>query len=313
MRAIGANQYGGPDVLEEVELADPDVGPGQVLVRVRAAAVNPTDTYVRNGERAAVQSRQAAPPYVPGMDVAGVLEAVGPGVDTALSVGDRVMGVVIPHGRHGAYSELVALPVGSVAAAPAGTSHAEASTLPMNGLTARLALDLLGLEPGQVLGVTGAAGAFGGYVVELAKADGLVVIADASEQDEALVRTLGADVVVRRGDGVASRMLAEVPDGVHAMVDGSVQDDALFPAIRDEGGFAAVRGFDGDCPRGIRGHQIWITAYAEEQERLDRLREQVEAGVITLRVAKTMAAADAAEAHRQLEAGGVRGRFVLEF
>lgn len=313
MRAIGANQYGGPDVLEVVELPDPEPGPGQVLVRVRAAAVNPTDTYVRNGDRAAAQRQQSGPPYVPGMDVGGVLEAVGSGVDTALSVGDRVMGVVIPRGLHGAYSELIALPVGSVTAAPAGTSHAEASTLPMNALTARLALDLLALEPGQVVGVTGAAGAFGGYVVELAKADGLVVVADASEEDEPLVRKLGADIVVRRGEGVAERMLAEVPDGVHAMVDGSVQDDALFPAIRDGGGFAAVRGFDGVCPRGIRSHQVWITAYAEERDKLDRLREQVEAGAVTLRVAEIMPAAAAADAHRRLEAGGVRGRFVLEF
>ncbi|GAA3524459.1 zinc-binding alcohol dehydrogenase [Aeromicrobium flavum] len=313
MRAIGANQYGGPDVLEVVELPDPVPGPGEVLVRVHAAAVNPTDTYVRNGDRARAQAKQSQPPYVPGMDVAGVLEAIGPDVRTDLAVGDRVMGVVIPHGRHGAYSELVALPVGSVAAAPAGTSHAEASTLPMNGLTARLALDLVGLEPGQVLGVTGAAGALGGYVIELAKADGLVVVADASEADEPLVRKLGADIVVPRGDGVAELMLQEVPDGVHAMVDGSVQDAALFPAIRDGGAFAAVRCFRGEPPRGIRNEQVWITAYAQEQERLDTLRRQAETGVLTLRVADRLPAAQAAEAHRRLEAGGVRGRLVLEF
>ncbi|GAB2861220.1 NADP-dependent oxidoreductase [Nocardioides pacificus] len=313
MKAIGANSYGGPEVLEVVELPDPQPGPGEVLVRVHAATVNPTDTYVRNGDRASVQIKQSPPPYVPGMDVAGVLEAIGPGVETALTVGDRVMGVVVPNGHHGAYSELLALPVGSVAAAPAGSSHAEASTLPMNGLTARLALDLLGLSAGQMLGVTGAAGALGGYVIELAKADGLVVIADASEADEPLVRKLGADIVVRRGDGVAERMLAEVPDGVHGLVDGSVQDEALFPAIRDGGGFAAVRGFRGEPPRGITSHQVWITVYAQEQETLDRLRQQAETGEITPRVARTLPAAEAAEAHRLLEAGGVRGRLVLEF
>lgn len=288
MKAIGANTYGGPEVLEVVELPDPVPGPGEVLVRVRAAAVNPTDTYVRNGDRARAHARQSPPPYVPGMDVAGVLEAVGPGVRTQLSVGDPVMGVVVPHGRHGAYAEKVALPVRSVAAAPAGASHAEAAALPMNGLTARLALDLLALEDGQVLGVTGAAGALGGYVVELARADGLTVVADSSEEDEPLVRRLGAHVVVRRGEGVAARMRAEVPEGVHALVDGSVQDAALYPAIRDGGGFAAVRGFGGEAPRGIRNHQVWITAYAEQQEKLDALRARA-------------------------EAGGIRGRLVLEF
>lgn len=313
MEAIGANQYGGPEVLEMVELPDPEPGTGQVLVQVRAAAVNPTDSYVRNGDRARAQARQSPPPYVPGMDVAGVLEAIGPETGTDLSVGDRVMGIVIPSGHHGAYAEKVALPVGSVARAPAGTSHAEASTLPMNGLTARLALDLLALDPGQVLGVTGAAGALGGYVIELAKTDGLVVVADASEEDEPLVRELGADHVVLRGDGVAQRMLTEVPDGVHGMMDGSVQNDALFPAIRDGGGFATVRGFRGDPPRGIRSHQVWITAYAEEQEKLDKLRRHAETGEITLRVAQILPAAQAAEAHRRLEAGGARGRLVLEF
>lgn len=313
MKAIGVNEYGGPDALEVVELPDPEPGEGQVLVRVRAAAVNPTDTYVRNGDRARAQAKQSPPPYVPGMDVAGELAAVGPGVQTDLAVGDRVMGVVVPHGRHGAYSELVALPVGSVAAAPAGSSHAEASTLPMNGLTARLALDKLALAPGQVLGVTGAAGALGGYVIELAKEDGLVVVADASEQDEPLVKELGADVVVRRGDDVAERIRAEVPDGVHGLLDGSVQNDLLFPAIRDGGGFATVRGYRGEPPRGITSHQVWIVEYAEAQAELDRLRRQAEAGRLTLRVADTLPADQAAEAHQRLEAGGVRGRLVLEF
>jgi len=313
MLAIGANRYGGPEVLEVVELPDPVPGEGEVLVRVHAATVNPTDTYVRNGDRARAQAKQSPFPYVPGMDVAGVLEAIGPGADTDLAVGDRVMAVVVPNGHHGAYSELLALPARSVAAAPANVSHAEAATLPMNGLTARLALDLLDLEPGQVLGVTGAAGALGGYVIELAKADGLTVIADASAQDEPLVRKLGADMVVERGDGVADRFLREVPDGVHGLLDGSVQDDALFPAIRDGGGFAAVRGFRGEPPRGIVNHQVWVTTYAQEREKLDRLREQAENGQLSLRVAEVMPAAEAARAHRMLEAGGVRGRLVLEF
>lgn len=313
MKAIGANRYGGPEVLEVVELPDPEPGEGEVLVRVHAAAVNPTDTYVYNGDRAKHQARQSPFPYVPGMDAAGVLEAIGPNTQTDLAVGDRVMAVVVPSGHHGAYAELLALPVGSVAAAPVNAGHTEACTLPMNGLTARLALDMLSLEPGQVLAVTGAAGALGGYAIELAKADGLKVIADASEQDESLVHELGADIVVRRGDDVAERMLAEVPDGVHAILDGSVQNDALFPAVRDGGGFATVRGFRGEPPRGIRSHQVWISEYAQEQEKLDTLRQQAEAGEITLRIAEILPAAEAADAHRRLSAGGVRGRLVLEF
>lgn len=311
MRAIGVNEHGGPEALEVVELPEPKAGPGQVLVRVHAATVNPTDTYGRNGARAEHQKKDP-PPYVPGMDVAGVLEAVAPDVETDLHIGDRVMGIVIPDGSHGGYSEKLALPVGSVAASPTNTSHAQASTLPMNGLTARLALDLLGLEEGQTLAVTGAAGALGGYAIQLGKADGLHVVADASEADEDLVRDLGADVVVRRGDEVAALILETAPDGAHGLIDGSVQNDALFPALADGGRFATVRGFKAEAPRGIAVHQVWVREYAENQAELDRLRQLVEDGAVTLRVARTFAAEDAPEAHRLLEAGGIRGRLVLE-
>lgn len=311
MRAIGVNEHGGPEALEVVELPEPEVGSGQVLVRVHAATVNPTDTYGRNGARAEYQKKDP-PPYVPGMDVAGVLEAIGADVVTELTTGDHVMGIVIPDGSHGGYSEKLALPIGSIAAAPSNTSHAEASTLPMNGLTARLALDLLGLEPGQTLAVTGGAGALGGYAIQLGKVDGLHVVADASEEDEHLVRDLGADVVVRRGDGVAERILEAAPGGAHGLIDGSVQNDALFPAVADGGGFATVRGFKAEAPRGITVHQVWVREYAENQAELDRLRQLVEDGSVTLRVARMFPAEDAGETHRLLEAGGIRGRLVIE-
>lgn len=312
MRAVGVNEYGGPEALEVVELPDPEPGPGQVLLRVHAAAVNPTDTYGRNGARAAQQTA-FDPPYVPGMDAAGVLEAVGADVTTELRSGDRVMAVVVPEGRHGAYAEKLALPVGSVAAAPPGSSHAAAATLPMNGLTARLVLDLLGLAPGQTLAVTGAAGALGGLTIQLAKADGLHVIADASEADESLVADLGADVVVRRGDDVAGRIRAHAADGVDGLLDGSVQNELLFDAVRDGGGFATVRGLRTDAPRGITLHQVWVGGYAQNHGALDQLRRQAEAGTVSLRVADVYPPEEAAETHRRLEAGGVRGRLIIEF
>jgi NADPH:quinone reductase-like Zn-dependent oxidoreductase len=183
----------------------------------------------------------------------------------------------------------------------------------MNALTARLALDLIGLQPGQVLAVTGAAGAFGGYVVQLAKADGLTVVADASEADEELVRGLGADVVVRRGDDVADRIRAHVPDGVDGLADGSVQDALVLPAVKDGGAVATVRGYRGDGQRGLRMFPTLVRRIAQDRAALDRLRQQAEDGVLTLRVAETFPAEKAAEAHRKLEAGGVRGRLVLTF
>jgi NADPH:quinone reductase-like Zn-dependent oxidoreductase len=161
--------------------------------------------------------------------------------------------------------------------------------------------------------VTGAAGAFGGYVVQLAKADGLRVVADASQADEELVRGLGADHVVRRGDDVADRIRDLVPEGVDGLADGAVMDDLVAPAIRDGGGLAVVRGWSGDPGRGIRVHRIAVSLAAKDTAALDRLRQQVEDGVLTLRVARTVPPADAAEAHRVLAAGGTRGRLVLDF
>ncbi|MCU1501044.1 MAG: putative zinc-binding oxidoreductase [Ilumatobacteraceae bacterium] len=317
MRAVGVHQFVGPDALEVVELPEGHAGPGEVRLRVYAATVNPTDTYTCDGSRAAMLAATGPPPYVPGMDVAGIVDeigdGVGDGVGTRLAIGDQVMAIVIPSGSHGGYSESLVLPAGSVVGVPAGATLVEASTLPMNGLTARLTLDMLGLAPGATIAVTGAAGAYGGYVVQLAKADGLRVIADASAGDEELVRSLGADVVVRRGDDVAQRILEIEPGGVDAVADGSVQNDLLFPAIRDGGGFASVRGLRAEAPRGITIHGVWVRTYGEEWAKLDRLRQQVEDGAITLRVAQTFTPEQAAEAHRLLATGGVRGRLVIEF
>ena len=312
MKVVGVVAHGGPEALEVIEVPDPPVGPGQVRIRVHAATVNPTDTYVRNGARAAQQKDQTSP-YVPGMDAAGVVDQIGEGTDTDLAVGDRVMAIVLPDGSHGAYSELLVVPAESVVRVPAGVDDAAASTLPMNGLTAQLGLDLLGLQPGQTLAVTGAAGCYGGYTVQLAKAAGLRVIADASPADTELVRALGADVVVERGPNVAAALRAVVPEGVDGLADGSVQDAALFDAIKDGGRMATVRGFKGPADRGITVHPVWVRDYWKAQDKLDGLRQLVESGALTLRVAATFPKEQAAAAHQRLEAGGTRGRLVIEF
>jgi NADPH:quinone reductase-like Zn-dependent oxidoreductase len=304
--------HGGPEVLEVVELAEVHAGPGQVRLRVHAAAVNPTDTMARNGSRAE-QQKVDPPPYVPGMDAAGVVDEVGDGVSTGVQVGDAVMAMVIPKGSHGAYREQIVLDARAVVPAPAGTTHIQACTLPMNGLTARQSLDLLGLSSGQTLAVTGAAGAYGGYVIQLAKTEGLTVIAEASETDHDLVASLGADVVVRRGDDVATRIREHFPDGVDGLADGAVQNALVIPAVRDGGAFTAVRGYEGEPQRGITFTTTWVRTYDCEFGKLDRLRQLVESGAVTLRVADTYPPERAGEAHRRLEAGGTRGRLVIEF
>jgi NADPH:quinone reductase-like Zn-dependent oxidoreductase len=255
-------------------------------------------------------------PWIPGMDVAGVVDEIGEGTDTPLQVGDRVMAIVVPGGAHGGYREQIVLPAGSVVPVPAGVSDAEAASLPMNGLTARLALDRMGLAPGQVLAVSGAAGAFGGYVVQLAKVDGLVVVADASDADRELVRSFGADVVLERGQGFVDAVLDRYPGGVDGLADGAVLGAAGARAVRDGGVVSTVRGYRGEdlaLARGVRFEPVFVRDYAENTAALDLLRQQAERGEVTLRVADTLPAAEAAAAHTRLEAGGVRGRLVLLF
>lgn len=311
MRAVGVLEFGGPEALVVVEVPERHAGPGEVRIRVAAAAVNPTDTIHRCGRRADMLSVDP-PPYVPGMDVAGVIDEIGEGV-TRFSIGDEVMGIVIPKGDHGGYRESIVLPHASVARIPRGSTLVEACTLPMNGLTARLSLDLLGLQPGATVAVTGAAGAYGGYCVQLAKPDGLEVIADASATDADLVRSLGADHVVPRGPEVAARIREIVSEGVDGLADGSVQNDEIVPAVRDGGVITSVRGWQGLVERGIEVRPTWVRDYVESWEHLETLARLVETGAVTLRVAEVFPAAQAAESHRRLEAGGTRGRFVITF
>jgi len=312
MRAVGLRTHGGPEVLEVVDVPEAQAGPGQVRIKIFAAAVNPTDTMARNGSRAD-QQKADPPPYIPGMDAAGIVDQVGDGVETGVKVGDRVMAMVCPQAQHGAYREQIVLEARAVVPAPAGTTHVEACTLPMNGLTARQSLDLLGLKAGEVLAVTGAAGAYGGYIIQLAKADGLTVIADAADMDRGLVTSLGADIVVARGDDVADRIREHFPDGVDGLADGAVLNEKAIPAIKDGGAFTAVRGFIGEPQRGIAFTATSVRNYDGEYEKLDKLRQQAEAGVLTLRVADAYPPEQAPETHRRLEAGGTRGRLVIEF
>ena len=312
MRGVGVIEFGGPEVLQIVDLPEVHAARGEVRIRVHAATVNPTDTYLRNGSRAEAL-RKDPPPYIPGMDAAGVIDEIGDGTATDLAVGDAVMAMVVPTGSHGAYRESIVLAADSVTKAPTGATLIEAATLPMNGLTARQSLDQLALRPGQTIAVTGAAGCYGGYVVQLAKADGLRVIADASSADEQLVRALGADIVVPRGDDIAAQIRKVAPDGVDGLADGAFQSERAVGAVRDGGGFASVRGWGGTGERGIVFHRTSVRDYDHRADLLDRLRQQVADGRITLRIAATYTPEQAAEAHRRLEAHGTRGRCVIVF
>ena len=322
MRAVGFYEYGNADVLQVLDLPVINAGEGEVRVRVHAAAINPTDILSRSGARKRPMGKTDTyankqpvdgPPYVPGMDVAGVVDQVGDNVNTGVEIGDSVVAMVVPMGSHGGYREQIVLKANAVVPAPSSSNHVEACTLPMNALTARLSLDLLNLKAGQTLAVTGAAGAYGGYIVQLAKTEGLQVIADASDKDRELVLSLGADIVLPRGNQIAKSIRERFPSGVDGLADGAVQNELVVDAVKDGGNFTAVRGYEGTSERNINFTQTWVRSYDGQFAKLSSLVKLVEDNKLTLRVGDVFRPEDAPVAHRRLEAGGTRGRLVLKF
>lgn len=320
MKAVVVTEYGGPEVLQATEVPEPHTGPGQIRVHVYAAAVNPADVSIRLGEVDDWFDDSVPRPLRPGMDMAGVVDEIGEDADTDLSVGDPVMGIVIPMDPSGgAYAEYVVLDPRQVTRAPAGASHVEAATVPMNGLTARQALDLLKLPVGSWIAITGAVGAVGGFAIELAKADGLNVIADAAPADTELVARLGADEVLPRGDDFAEAIRAAHPDGVDAVIDAALLGERIERAIRPGGQLATLR--SAVDPRNtplsdnadVVVREVVVPKYRLAQEKLNQLRDLVEQQRVSMRVADVYPAEKAADAHKRLEAGGVRGRLVLTF
>ncbi|HET7367832.1 MAG TPA: zinc-binding dehydrogenase, partial [Gaiella sp.] len=182
------------------------------------------------------------------------------------------------------------------------------------GLTALHGLALLGLVEGQTLLVTGGAGLLASYVIPIAKRRGLRVLADAAPKDEALVRSFGADVLLPRGDALVAAVRAEVPEGVDAVFDTALLRREAFPVIREGGALAVVRTWDGDdVEHGIRIEKVQVWTVLERTDWLQEVRELAGEGVLAPRVAGTYPPEAAGDAHRRLEAGGLRGRDVIVF
>jgi NADPH2:quinone reductase len=308
-RAVGIPEAGGPEVLAVIERPVREPGADEVRIAVAAAAVNPTDIGLR-----AMGADGIDPPWTPGMDASGTIEAIGPGVDR-LAVGDAVMAAVSPRRPEGgAQAALLVVPAASAVRIPDGATLEEAATLPMNGLTAMRGLEFLDLAAGETLAVAGGAGLLASYVIALAHERGLRVIADAEAGEEELVRGFGADVVIARSDDFAGAVRGVEPDGVAAVYDTALLNDAAFGAIRDGGGLVVVRGWHGgEAPRAIQVHPVFVREVLERTEWLDELRRLASEGRLQLRVAGRFAPEQAAEAHRLMDAGGLRGRALITF
>ncbi|MEV7444902.1 NADP-dependent oxidoreductase [Streptomyces sp. NPDC091204] len=296
MLAVVVNEFGGPERVELAEVPVPRPAAGQVRIRVRAAGVNPVDGAVRAGVFGGAGQRLGL-----GWEVAGEIDEVGADV-TGHRRGDRVVGLhygaVKPLGAHAEYAVLDA---SAVVAAPTTVDAVAAAGLPLAGLTAARAVDLLGLAPGASVLVTGAAGVVGGLAVQLAVRAGLVVTALAGEGDEAFVRSLGAAGFVPRGAAPAGPV-----DGV---LDTAVLGEPALGFVRDGGVYVGV--IPGAAPAAERGIRVEEQEVAADGEHLARLVALVDAGELTLRVADTFPLADAPKAHDRLATAGVRGRIIL--
>lgn len=227
------------------EVGIPEPGPGEVRVRVAAAAVNPIDVFTTLPGTPAIFGITDPPEQIGlGWDLAGEITAIGPGV-ADWRVGDRVLGLndaVVD--VHGTQAEETLIRVDAIAALPGEIDFASAATVPLNASTATQALDLTGLPEGGTLLVTGAAGAVGGYLLELARLRGIRTIAVAGSGDVELLRSLGADHVIERGTGLAERVRTVAPDGVDAAVDAALVADEALAAVRDGGRFVGVVGVE---------------------------------------------------------------------
>lgn len=304
MRAVVVRSYGGPEVLEISEVPVPAAGPGELRIKVAAAAVNPVDAQTRSGALTAGGLLPARKVVGIGWDVAGTVEKLGQGV-TGFSAGELVIGLSdrLPLPAK-AQADYVVLDARAVAKLSAGADLIAASTLPLNGLTAAQALDCAGVRAGQSLLVTGAAGAVGGFAVELAALRGVTVVATAGDRDEKLVRDLGASFFVPRGVELSPEIRKAVPGGVDAVIDAANIGMPALDAVRVGGTFVSVLG-EGPVPlRGIRVASVWIRADGTQ------LADLVAAN-LRLRVARTMPLGQVADAHRLPEKGGLRGRLVL--
>ncbi|WP_328873053.1 NADP-dependent oxidoreductase [Streptomyces sp. NBC_00287] len=292
MRAVVVTTFGGPEAVEVVENEVPEPGARQIRIRVAAATLNPVDAGVREGVFGGAGERIGL-----GWDVAGTVDATGEA--SGWSVGDEVValvyGVLKPLGTH---AEYVVVDADAVAKAPLSVDAVHAATIPLNALAAVQALDLLKVTPGQSLLVTGAAGAVGGYAVQLAAHRGISVTALAREADEELVRSLGADRLVSGAEG-----------GFDAVLDAAVLGEPALARVRDGGTYVGVIPHaEPASVRGVRVDAVEVNADGSQLAELVRLADE---GLLTLRVADTYALDDAAKAHARLAEGGVRGRLVL--
>ena len=304
MRGVAYDEFGGPEVLTlRDDLPDPPVGPDTVLVRVHAAGVNPVDTGIRQGGLTAFFPHRF--PIVPGWDVAGVVEAVGPAI-TAFAPGDEVYGYVRRDDlQWGTAAEFVPAPQRCLARKPSSLSFVEAAGVPLAGLTAYQALtEALEVGEGDRVLVHRAAGGVGCFAVQIAVALGAYVIGTASPRNHGFLRGAGAAEVLDYSAGPISEQLGEPVDAVLDLVGGHTLADA--PAqVRDKARIASVVD---PSVNAMGGRYVFVRP---EHEHLEELARMADAGQLRVPVAKAFPLAETAAAQELVAGGHVRGKVVV--
>jgi NADPH:quinone reductase len=307
MLAVGFMEFGGPDVLRLIEREVPIAKSGEVVVRVAASTVNPTDIMMRDGRQAASMAT-LVPPYIAGVEFAGIVHSVSQSVDdssSAFAVAQPVMGIVNarrPEG--GAHAQYLCVPAASLAALDPSVDLAQAATVPMNGMTAKMAVEALELHAGSSILITGGAGAAGGYAIQLAKRMGHQVIADAKESDIDLLRQLGADHVVPRGDAMTAAVRRLFPDGVDGLIDTALLADRAAALVREGGPALTLRKAHPINDPRVRARYINVIDQATNAAALGWLAQLLRDGTLTPRVAIRLPMSEAARAHGLVEQGG---------
>ncbi|MFZ3494024.1 NADP-dependent oxidoreductase [Streptomyces sp. 5.8] len=304
MKAITYTAYGTPDILALTEVPEPKVGPGEVLVRVKAAGVNPVDWKLAAGYLDPIL--EVRYPVIPGWDVAGVVEAVGE--DTFdYAVGDEVYGYIRKEWVElGTYAELVSAPVRTLARKPRELSFEQAAGIPLAGLTAYQSLTRVGLKAGETVLIHSAAGGTGSFGVQIAVALGLRVIGTAGAHNHDYLRSLGAEPVLY-GEGFADRVRELAPEGVDAALDFFGDDviPALRSLVKEERRVVSIA----DYTAAAQGaHQLWVRPDTAD---LTFLAELADKGGLTVNVEHALPLAEAAKAWELSATGRTRGKIVL--
>lgn len=298
MRAVLLSETGGPEVLRIEEVPTPQPADGEVLVRVRAASINPIDWKFRSG----ISAKQL--PAVLGNDISGTVER---SLADGFAEGDDVFGFA----PKGGYAEFAAVPAGAIAKKPAGVSHDQAAALPVAGLTAWQALfDRGGLQSGQTLLVAGAAGGVGHLAVQFGKHAGARVIGTGSARNREFVLSLGADEFV----DYSSQDVAESVSDADVVFDtvGGETTRTLVPSVREGGTIVVIAGAPPEAEAAERAARAALLIMSPSAEQLAKIAELVAAGEVKVEIAGTFSLSQVAQAHELSEAGHTRGKLILE-